>query len=261
MCVVGFIYLANSDTLVYSCSANENFEAFALGSVQLRANTVVELNGGTVAGDIIPSAAVGTTLGVSNYTLLYNWVHANFFGSDFYIPKTWLHFSPYATDSAAISEDALTADAIPTQEYLNRGYSMGPEASKNIYSFVTSDPYGSSAGYSLPPKGTLQVIAAAIPTTDKRKNALTVKYSSAQTLDFVVVRKRKGKATSYYKTTHNDLFNGAFELALSEPRKYLYYCDTASSGVGGGFATAGGFYGFNLPKVHSEDCPNLKKEW
>jgi len=252
---------SNSDTMIYACSANENFHSFSLGSAQLRATEVVELNGGVLESDILTPSASGTTLDISEYALLYNWVHANFFGSDYYIPKTWLHSSPYATDGSAATEAALTYGDIPTREYLNRGYSMGPETPKGVYSFVTSDAYGSAAGYSLPPKGTLQVISAAIPTTGKRKNAISSKYSSAQTLDFVFSRRRKGDATFYYKTTHNDLFNGAFALALSEPRKYLYYCDTTSSGVGGGFATAGGFYPFKLPNVGTESCPNLKKEW
>ena len=252
---------ANSDTLVYACRANENFNTFTLGSAQMRTTEMIEGTGGAIKSNIVVTTPSGTGMPINDYTLLYNWVHANFFNSDFYIPKTWLHFSPYASDSGANAETALKASNIPTNEYFNRGYSMGPEAPKAYYSFVASDAYGSSAGYLLPPKGTLQVIAAAIPTTSKRKAALTANYKSALTLDFVSLRSRKSNSDRYYKTTHNDLFNNAFSSALSEPRKYLYYCDSTSPGVLGGFATAGGFYGFKLPLELSEDCPNLKEEW
>lgn len=252
---------SNSDTLIYACRANENFNVFRLGSAQMRATELLEGNGGAIKSNIVVTSPTGSDMGVPEYTLLYNWVHANFFNSDFYIPKTFLHFSPYADDSGAPTETAIKASEVPALEYFNRGYSMGPEAPKAYYSFVTSDSYGSSAGYLLPPKGTLQVIAAAIPTTGKRKSAFTAGYHSSFTLDFISLRSRKNKSDKYYKTTHNDLFNGAFADALSEPRKYLYYCDTTSAGVLGGFATAGGFYGFKLPNELSEACPNLKKDW
>ena len=254
--------LASTSCMFYGVQSNYNYSTYDVGSSLFCKNKLLKSFGVSVNMKPDTIGTLGPRLDVVRFNLIYSLSARIHTIAD--MPQLQSYTAEknalYSSDSGIDAEsDVLMLQTVET--------TLGPQGPmtgwvgltlKNttvkvddtytVTSFITSHPNGSFSAYSLPPIGLLQAGIF---------NPKLIKpYKATTTIDYISLYKQPKSPKDkpeYTVTTHKDLFNNAF----SQKRDYDYYTKAGNATFGGGFATAGVFYDFNIPNQYKKATSNL----